>query len=302
MNETLIFDIKRYAINDGPGIRITIFIKGCPLSCAWCHNPESISPVKQKLYSLSKCISCNLCVEACTQNACTLGPKGITTNTETCLLCGNCAEVCPTKATEITGMEMSIDEIMTVIKKETLLIDQSEGGVTFSGGEPLMHHKFLIELLDRCKKEEIHTCIDTTGFTSKEVLLEVAKRADYFLYDIKVMDSNIHKDYTDVHNEKILSNLKLLASTGANISIRIPLIKGVNDDNDNIHKTAYFISQLEGKKKQVNVLPYHRVARKKYEKLGVKYDERGMDIPSEERLLEIDSIFKEYKINIIIGG
>lgn len=302
MNKTLIFDIKRYAINDGPGIRITVFFKGCPLSCAWCHNPESISPAKQKLYTHSKCIACNLCVEACTQNACILTSKGIVTDPDACLLCGKCAEVCPTKATEMTGMEMSVEQIMHEIRKETLLLDQSEGGVTFSGGEPLMHHKFLIELLDKCNQEQIHTCVDTTGYTSKEILLEVAKRTDYFLYDLKAMDTNVHKDYTGINNERLLSNLKLLASTGAHMSIRIPLIKGVNDDTNNLEKSAEFISKLQGEKKIVNILPYHSVARKKYEKLAQVYDDRGMDVPSDEKLMEAESIFKKYGIDIIIGG
>ena len=302
MSTSLIFDVKRYAINDGPGIRITIFLKGCPLSCKWCHNPESISPKMQKLYNNSKCIGCEECVKACEQDACTLTPNGIVTDAELCVLCGKCAEVCPTKATEMSGEEMTVSKVMSLIKKETLLMDQSEGGVTFSGGEPLLHHKFLNELLDECNKEQIHSCIDTTGFTKKEILMEVASKANHFLYDLKHMDSEIHKKFTGVPNELILENLKLLASSGAKMNIRIPLIKGVNDDDKNIHASAKFISELEGENKLVNILPYHSIAVKKYEKLGQDYDPGTMDVPDELRQYQVIDIFKKHGVNAIIGG
>ncbi len=302
MNTSLIFDVKRYAINDGPGIRITIFLKGCPLSCKWCHNPESISSNIQKLYNNSKCIGCEQCANACEQDACTLTPNGIVTDPELCVLCGKCAEVCPTKATEMSGEEMTVGHIMKLIKKETLLMDQSEGGVTFSGGEPLLHHEFLNEILDECIKEEIHTCIDTTGFTKKDILLKVASKANYFLYDLKHMDSDIHKEFTGVPNEKILENLKALAEIGTKMNIRIPLIKGVNDDDTNIHKSAKFISELDGESKKVNILPYHSIAIKKYEKLGQYYNPGTMDVPDEIRLQQVLNIFEEYGISAIVGG
>lgn len=217
-------------------------------------------------------------------------------------MCGKCAEVCPTKATEMSGEEMTVSHIMKLIKKETLLMDQSDGGVTFSGGEPLLHHEFLNEILDECIKEEIHTCIDTSGFAKKEVLLKVASKANYFLYDLKHMDSEIHRKYTGVPNEKILDNLKALAETGIKMNIRIPLIKGVNDDETNIRNSARFISELEGELKLVNILPYHSIAVKKYEKLGQEYDPGTMDVPDEVRQESVLNIFKEYGINAIIGG
>ena len=299
---TLIFDIKRYAINDGPGIRITIFLKGCPLSCKWCHNPESQKVHRQKMYSNTKCIGSLECVKICPHEALTLTPLGIVTNADLCTMCGKCAEVCPTKAMEMTGDLMSVDQIMTQIKKETMFMDQSEGGVTFSGGEPLLHHEFLIKMLDACGEEEIHRCIDTTGFASTKILLEVAKKADHFLYDLKMMDSEKHKKWTGVPNELILKNLKILAATGANINIRIPLIKGINDDEKNIHDSAKFIAALEGQKPLVNILPFHNITKKKYEKLGNEYDKGDMDAPSQERQDKILEIFKSYGINALIGG
>jgi pyruvate formate lyase activating enzyme len=302
MKTPLIFDIKRYAINDGPGIRITIFFKGCLLNCKWCHNPESIPRQQQKMYSSDKCIGSLECIEHCPNDALTLTPNGIVTNADLCEMCGKCAEVCPTKAMEMTGELMSVEQIMQQIKRETLLMDTSNGGVTFSGGEPLLHHQFLVELLEACGKENIHRCIDTTGYASKEVLLDVADRSEHFLYDLKMMDSAKHKKWTGVPNEKILENLQLLASIGMCLNIRIPLIKGVNDDDENIYESAKFIDALEGEKPIVNILPYHNIAEKKYTKLGKHYDEGIMGVPDIERQNKILEIFKSYGVNAIIGG
>jgi len=299
---TLIFDVKRYAINDGPGIRITIFLKGCPLSCKWCHNPESQKVQQQRMYSNTKCIGSQECVKICPHDALTLTPLGIVTNADLCTMCGKCAEVCPTKAMEMTGELMTVDQVMAQIKKETMFMDKSEGGVTFSGGEPLLNHEFLIKMLDACGEEEIHRCVDTTGFASTATLLEVAKRADHFLYDLKMIDSEKHKKWTGVPNDIILKNLKILAATKVNMNIRIPLIKGINDDDKNIHESAKFIADLEGKKPLVNILPFHNIAEKKYEKLGQGYDKSDMDAPSQDRQDEILDIFKSYDVNAMIGG
>ncbi len=302
MQRNLIFDIKRYAINDGPGIRITIFMKGCLLNCAWCHNPESMSPYVQKMYSSDKCIGCNTCVEACPENACMLTAQGIVTDHDLCQLCGICADVCPTKATEMSGQPMSVDEIIAIIEKERVFFEQSGGGVTFSGGEPLMHADFLIELLDECGAHGIHCTVDTTGLVKTETLLEVAKRTDHFLYDLKMMDAARHKKWTGVSNEKILENLKTLSATGASINIRIPLIKGVNDDEENIEKTAKFVEALAGEKKQVNLLPYHNIAATKYQKLGGVFDPGEMDEPSEDDQKRVIAQFAAYGIEAIVGG
>lgn len=300
--DPLIFDIKRYAINDGPGIRMTIFTKGCPLSCVWCHNPESQSPHGQKMYTADKCIGCQSCVEACPENACELTPNGIVTDTELCIVCGICADVCPTKASEVTGRMMSKAEIFAKIENERVFFDQSDGGVTFSGGEPLQHTEYLIEILDECGERGIHRTVDTTGLAKTETLLEVAKRTDHFLYDLKLMDSAKHKRWTGVPNEKILENLQTLAATGAKINIRIPLIKGVNTDEENIRQTAAFVANLDGEMKTVNLLPYHNLASRKYQKLGQDYDPSGMETPSQAEQQRCVEIFAEYGLEAIIGG
>ena len=291
-NDTgLIFDIKRYAINDGPGIRIVIFLKGCNLNCSWCHNPEGISTRQERMYSQSKCISCGLCVSSCPTKALTLTPGGIETDTSLCELSGNCARVCPTKAIEISGHRMSVGEIMTEIGKERIFFDQSGGGVTFSGGEPLMHADFLIQLLKSCGKQGIHRAVDTAGLSKTDVLLEVAKHTDLFLYDLKMFDLERHRKWTGVSNQTILENLEILAKTGAHIILRIPLIGGINDDQQNMEDTAAFVASLSGEKKEVNLLVYHKSALNKYGKLGREEEFKLFREPSGEAIQNALAIF-----------
>jgi pyruvate formate lyase activating enzyme len=191
---------------------------------------------------------------------------------------------------------------MKIIRRETLVMDQSEGGVTFSGGEPLMHHHFLLELLEACGREGIHRCVDTTGFANTDVLLLVAEKTEHFLYDLKMMDSDKHKKYTGVPNEKILKNLKVLAAAGASFDIRIPLIKNVNDDTENIQASAAFIATLDHKPNKVQILPYHNIASKKYEKLGGVYDQGEMAEPDANIQQSVLAIFRSYGIHAEIGA
>lgn len=297
-----IFDIKRYSINDGPGIRVTIFFKGCPLRCAWCHNPESFSMHIEKMYNATKCIGAQACVEICPNQALTLTVDGIVTNTELCKLCGKCAEVCPTKAIEMTGYRKTLDKIIDEIEKERLVMDQSGGGVTFSGGEPLQHLHFLKKLLEECGKKGYHRAVDTTGFTETKNLLDLAKLTDLFLYDLKHMNPVKHRQYTGVSNELILHNLQELAKTGADINIRIPFIGGVNTDRENVEQSAAFIASLAGEKKQVNVLPYHNIAAHKYKKLGKEYNQNDLREPTAEEISMAEEIFRLYGLEIIVGG
>lgn len=302
MNQPFIFDIKRYAINDGPGIRMVIFFKGCNLNCAWCHNPESISPLQERLYAQSKCIACGTCVAACPEKAITLEHDGIETDPEWCRLCGKCAEVCPATAIELSGKAMPVAEIMEEIEKQRVFFDQSGGGVTFSGGEPLLHPEFLIELLDECGRRGIHRAVDTAGLVNTDILLELAKRTDLFLFDLKLMNSEKHREWVGVPNQKIQENLALLAETGANINIRIPLIGGVNDDVENMTETARFVASLSGEKKKVNLLPYHKIAQAKYQKLGRPEAFRLLEEPSEEARQRAVAIFEQFGVQAEIGG
>lgn len=302
MSTSLIFDIKRYAINDGPGIRVVIFFKGCNLHCAWCHNPESISAKAEKLYSPSKCIKCWSCVVACEQDAISLSADGIVTDHQRCVMCGKCCEACPALALEMSGKVMSIDEIIEIIEKERIFFEQSGGGVTFSGGEPLLHNELLIKLLEECGKRGIHRIVDTAGNVREKTLLEVAKQTDLFLFDLKMMDSELHKLWTGADNRLILQNLKKLAETSAPIIIRIPMIGGVNDTDENIEQTARFISELAGERKEVQLLPYHNIAQNKYLKLGRKDNSEKLREPDKETLAAAIEKFRKYGIKAGIGG
>ena len=302
MQKPLIFDIKRYSINDGPGIRATIFLKGCPLNCQWCHNPESISPKIQKLFTASKCIGCGECCRICPVQACALTPEGIVTDEKLCTLCGKCAEVCPTLATEMSGQYLSVEELIEIIEKERPFFEQSGGGVTFSGGEPLLYPEFLIELLDACGKQNIHSAIDTSGYVKGETLLRVAGHTDLFLYDLKMIDAAQHRHFTGVDNQLILNNLTALAETGATIQIRIPLIGGVNDDVQSVKAFAACVGGLAGERKEINLLPFHDVARGKDLKLGQGRDLSALKEPGLESVARALEIFGEYGLVASVGG
>jgi len=302
VQSALTFDIKRYAINDGPGIRVTIFLKGCPLNCRWCHNPESISPQVQKLFTRAKCIGCGECIKVCPSDACKLTRDGIITVKELCTLCGKCAVVCPSLATEMSGREQSVAELLEIIEKERPFFDQSGGGVTFSGGEPLLYADFLCEILAACGQRGIHRCIDTAGLAKTETLLEVAKQTDLFLFDLKHMDNEKHKQWTGVGNDLILNNLQALAEAGAAIQIRLPLIKGVNADHENIAATAAFIAALPGGKKSISLLPYHNIAAAKDQKLGLLREQNRLQEPSPEDVAAVIAQFTEAGLRATVGG
>jgi pyruvate formate lyase activating enzyme len=302
MQQSLIFDIKRYAINDGPGIRVVIFFKGCNLHCAWCHNPEGISAEPEKMYSEAKCIRCGTCVAACPEKALSMNPDGIVTHPGQCNLCGLCADVCPTKAMEMSGKVMSVEEIMEIVEKERVFMDQSGGGVTFSGGEPLLHNELLISLLKECRNRNIHTAVDTCGFSNPLTLAEVAELTDLFLYDLKILNSTLHKAFTGVPNDSIISNLKMLAESGKEIIIRIPLIEGVNTDTENVMATAKLISSLPPNAHTIQLLPYHETASAKYLKLGTPIPGKTLKTPSKELSASIGQIFRRYNLKVSVAG
>ncbi len=301
MTEGIVFNISRYAIHDGPGIRTTVFLKGCPLSCWWCHNPESISPEPQVSWRPSRCIRCGLCAEACSKHAISMSEGGPVTDLSLCSPCLECSAACPADAREVVGRSMTVADVISEIKKDVPFYDESGGGVTFSGGEPLMQAPFLIELLEACGELDLHRAVDTSGYAGQKVLLRVAEKADLFLYDIKHMDPDIHLRYAGVSNELILENLKCLAVTGAALRVRIPLIPGVNDDRQNIEKTGEFIRTLN-RVEGVDILPYHDVARTKYEIFGFPYRLGQVPTPDPAHLQEIAEVLSSYGLCVHIGG
>lgn len=307
-----IFDIKRYSINDGPGIRITVFLKGCPLACVWCHNPEGMKPQQSKLYTVSRCIGCGLCIKACERGALSVGgvppgTPGIRTDSSRCILCGACAAVCPAKAMEMAGKMYRIEEVMREIRKEAVFFEESGGGVTVCGGEPLMHREYLLQLLDACGAEGFHRCVDTTLFAGQTLVEEVAARCELFLVDLKLMDPDKHKEFTGVGNAQILANIEYLAAAGKEFIIRIPLIKGVNAGVENLTASAVFLRGLQEKYRtvadrriRVELLPYHDIAKGKHARLGTVYNPAGvkMEEPSPEEMAVAKSIFRSYGLEI----
>jgi pyruvate formate lyase activating enzyme len=287
VSEGLIFDIKKYSTNDGPGIRTTVFFKGCPLRCPWCHNPEGQSFLPELIVRAARCLSgCSECEAICELRALSKTDTAPVLDRERCTACGKCSDVCPTQAIELVGRRLSAADVMAEIEKDRIFHDESQGGATFSGGEPLVQADFLADLLARCRERGIHTTVDTCGYAPLEAIEKVEGQADLFLFDLKVMDEKRHDKVTGQPNQVILRNLKTLAGRGKKIIIRLPLIAGVNDDVENMRQTAEFLVSL-GTVADISLLPYHRLGREKYS--GLQKKNRGLHFapPSEERMKEI---------------
>jgi pyruvate formate lyase activating enzyme len=295
-----IINIQKYSIHDGPGIRTTVFFKGCPLDCWWCHNPESQNPTPEIMFFKEKCTGCGMCLKRCPQNAIELVEGYPVTSEINCILCGKCSYFCPSNAREIVGKEITVKDLTREIIKDEIFYEESNGGVTFSGGEPLMHADYLNDVLKICKDKNIHTTIDTCGYVDFEKFEKIIDNVDLFLFDIKHMDNENHLEYTGVSNFIILENLKKLSQRGSNIHIRMPIIAGINDDDANINAAVDFISKLNII--QVDLLPYHKMGMDKYIRLNMKYKMSGLEKPSNEIMENIAEKFRTAGIKIKIGG
>ena len=276
----LVSAIQRFCVNDGPGIRTTVFLKGCPLDCKWCHNPETKSHFKEIMFDASRCTYCRACQAVCPRN-CHIFTESHQYKRENCTVCGKCAEVCMTQAVSAVGETYSAKEITDILLKDKLFYDYSGGGATVSGGEPLAQFAFTEAILREAKENGIHTCLETCGFASDKQIEAVARYVDIFLYDFKESDSDLHLKYTGVSNEKILQNLRLLDRIGSKIILRCPVIPGFNDRESHFRSIAALANSLENIVR-IDVEPYHPLGRGKSEMLGVNYPLADVGFPAEE--------------------
>lgn len=302
----LVFNIQTYCIHDGPGIRSTVFLKGCPLRCIWCANPESNSALPQLMTYSSKCTGCGRCIESCPNDAIRVEffPEEekayAVTDRHKCVDCGKCVGACYQEAREIAGESKTVREVIDRIKKDKLFFDGSGGGMTISGGEALMFPEFTANLFAAAHEEGIHTAIETSSFASLDVIEKVFRHVDLGLLDVKHMDSAKHKQYTGVPNVQILANIRHVAKVmGVPVVIRVPTIPGCNDDEENIRKTAEFAVEIGAQK--LHLLPYHRLGESKRDSLG-EADYFTTDVPEDEHMEKLRRIVESAGMPCQIGG
>ncbi len=299
-----ITNIQKYSIHDGDGIRTTVFFKGCPLKCVWCHNPETQRYERELQYDKEKCVGCGACAKVCPRGAITMVENKPVLDRELCTLCGKCEVYCPEGIRETVGQEYPVKALVKEIMKDRMFYEQSGGGVTLSGGEVMtMSSEYIVAIAKELKKEEISLTIDTCGYVPFEKFEKILPYVDTFLYDVKVMDPKLHKKYIGVDNELILENLVKLSEAGARIYIRIPTVKEVNGNEQNMLDTIRFLKEHNITPAQVNLLTYHNTGSSKYPKLGMEYQGGDLHAPSTEEMEGFVKLFKDAGyLNTKIGG
>lgn len=296
----IVFNIQKFSIHDGPGIRSTVFIKGCPLNCHWCHNIESQSFNLEMEHKVDLCTGCQSCVKECPHGAITIVKGKAVTDEYICLRCGECVVSCLQNGRKICGEELPVAKVIKELLKDEVFYKQSGGGVTFSGGEPMAQIEFLENTVTACKAEGLHIAVDTSGFAPWSSFEKIVNQTDLFLYDLKMMDAEKHLMYTGVSNELILENLNKLSDLGKTIYIRIPIIPTVNDDQENINNTISFLKTLNIS--QVNLLPYHNLGKGKAERFSEVYKLSDINSPTDEEMNKICHQFTTAGFKTVIGG
>jgi pyruvate formate lyase activating enzyme len=296
-----VFNIQRYSLHDGPGIRTTVFLKGCPLSCAWCHNPESISAGRELIVAENRCIDCGACRDACSFGASIPGMGVLPARNAECDHCGSCVDACPTGARQMVGERMTVAHVLADVLKDRIFHEESGGGVTISGGEPLLQMRFLRVLLPALRAEGVHVAIDTSGFGPVEPLLEAARLADLVLYDLKAFDDQRHRMLTGVSNWSILANLRALDAVHRNIWIRVPIVPGFTDGAAELERMATLVAGLRHVTR-VNLLPYHAAAERKYERLGRVNAASAVQVPTADQMEQAALRFAGVACPVQVGG
>ena len=301
----IVFSVQRYCIHDGPGIRTTVFLKGCPLSCAWCHNPESWDTAPEIWLLPQHCIQCGACLEECPRTdqvepgTALAGPPLL--EPDHCLRCGSCVAVCPTSARQQVGRSLQVAELLREVARDRPFYEQSGGGVTFSGGEPLLQYEFLAACLRGCREQRLHTAVDTSGYAPREHLLALARVTDLFLYDLKLMDDQRHREHTGVSVQPILENLVALDAAGAEIWVRLPLIPRVNDDSANLDAIGRFVADLTHTRR-LHLLPFHEVGTDKRLRLGKSSESSGCVPSTRETVAEVVRRLTACGLEVHLGG
>ncbi len=295
-----VFDIQRSSVHDGPGIRTTVFLKGCNLKCFWCQNPESIDRCPEIEEFEDKCIGCGKCIDACPVSAVRIEDGKKVFRRELCERCGKCAESCYSGARVLLGKMMTVEGVLETVERDRPFYIRSGGGVTFSGGEPMLQIGFLREALKECKKREFHTAVDTAGNVPWSSFLTVIPYTDLFLYDMKVMDEKKHKEATGVSNKRILENLSKLADSDKDILIRIPVIPGFNDTEEDMHQSAAFLSGLS-RKIPVELLPFHQLGSGKYDIIGKEYKAKDLMPLDRNVAVKLSEVFSREEIPVKVS-
>ncbi|MBN1042013.1 glycyl-radical enzyme activating protein [Clostridium botulinum] len=296
-----VFNIQRFSVNDGPGIRTIVFLKGCPLSCHWCSNPESQNVNKQLFFNIKNCTGCHKCKTICEYDAIDLNNFN-RIDRDKCISCGKCAENCYPGALVVSGKEMSVKEVLDELNKDSSQFRRSNGGVTLSGGEPLLQHEFALEILKGCKSIGIHTTIETTGYVDKEILRKIAPWVDLVLLDIKTLNEDKHIKYVGASNKIILENAKSISELVTSTIIRVPVIPQFNCDEKSIQDIAKFTKSLNNIT-EIHLLPYHKLGLNKYDCLGKEYlMKNDINTPSEEVMLNFKKIVEDIGLTCNIGA